>query len=622
MLQTTISGEANHGLKLRAWLRSSRITQVAKISRAAYIEHKSNILRSLKRFGCRIQTIWARVGFATAILTMLFSAGTSPVVGQTPTLSVNAGSVRHAINPNIYGINGYCSPTCGGGNSNTYAAYIKAPLVRWGGDGTTRYNWAYNDTCEGGDFWFFCSLLDNSTTAGELVDAMMTYYRGAYSGAQGLITIPIIPYIANSAASCSYCLPSFPVTSVNGSPSYGAQQSEYGGVGVWPANSIGNGKTTGGSNILDTDITYNMVANSTTIQSNWMSHLISTYGNCASGGICNYQLDNEPNGWCNTHRDAVANTCPDYSSIVSDGEPMATVVRNADSTAAILGPSDYTDYGWITDCSECTGGSNPSYAGQYWLQQFKAYDTANSKQTVTTFDEHWYCYNPGASVSAELEAPRYLWDPTYTNGAPLEGTWGAYQLIPRFQSWVSSYYPGLGVSFSEWACEGQGGLTDTLTNADILGVFGYQGVALADEWETGLSQLQYAWYLYRNYDGNGSQFGDTSVSSTSTDPTQATLSVYGALRSSDGSLTVMVINKTNSAIATTLNVSGFTPTSTAEVYTYSNANLNQIVAGAPVSVSSNSIQYSFPSYSATLFILTSASASAPAAPTGLTATVH
>ena len=59
--------------------------------------------------------------------------------------------------------------------------------------------------------------------------------------------------------------------------------------------------------------------------------------------------------------------------------------------------------------------------------------------------------------------------------------------------------------------------------------------------------------------------------------------MYGALRSSDGALTVVAINKTTSAIQTSLTLANFNPDATAAVYTYSNANLTQIVAGTPVS---------------------------------------
>ena len=83
--------------------------------------------------------------------------------------------------------------------------------------------------------------------------------------------------------------------------------------------------------------------------------------------------------------------------------------------------------------------------------------------------------------------------------------------------------------------------------------------------------------------------------------------MYGALRSSDGALTVVAINKTTSAIQTSLTLANFDSAATAAVYTYSNANMTQIVAGTPVSVVSNAVNYNFPAYSATVFVFTPAS---------------
>ena len=47
--------------------------------------------------------------------------------------------------------------------------------------------------------------------------------------------------------------------------------------------------------------------------------------------------------------------------------------------------------------------------------------------------------------------------------------------------------------------------------------------------------------MYRNYDGAKSAFGDTSVSASVPNPDN--VSAFAAVRSSDGALTVMAINK-------------------------------------------------------------------------------
>ena len=113
--------------------------------------------------------------------------------------------------------------------------------------------------------------------------------------------------------------------------------------------------------------------------------------------------------------------------------------------------------------------------------------------------------------------------------------------------------------------------------------------------------MAYSFRIFRNYDGAGGQFGDTAVSSVSTD--QGQLSVYGALRASDGALTVVAVNKTTGAIQTSLALANFSATSTAAVYTYSGSNLAAIVPGTPVSVAANSVSYNFPAYSVTVLQL-------------------
>jgi hypothetical protein len=47
--------------------------------------------------------------------------------------------------------------------------------------------------------------------------------------------------------------------------------------------------------------------------------------------------------------------------------------------------------------------------------------------------------------------------------------------------------------------------------------------------------------MYRNYDGNRSVFGDTSVANTMSNPD--TVAAFAAQCSADGALTIMVISK-------------------------------------------------------------------------------
>ena len=142
--------------------------------------------------------------------------------------------------------------------------------------------------------------------------------------------------------------------------------------------------------------------------------------------------------------------------------------------------------------------------------------------------------------------------------------------------------------------------------------------------------IAYAFRMFRNYDGNGHQFGDVSISATSTD--QGSLSIYGAQRSVDDAVTVLVINKTTTAISTSIRFADLYLPTSAKVFTYSAANLAAIVPAADAPFASGSLTYTFPAYSAVLFVVqpvavstaTSLSTSATQITTGdtITAYVH
>jgi hypothetical protein len=125
----------------------------------------------------------------------------------------------------------------------------------------------------------------------------------------------------------------------------------------------------------------------------------------------------------------------------------------------------------------------------------------------------------------------------------------------------------------------------------------------------------YSFAMYRNYDGNNSVFGNTYLYATSTGASgdgESQLAVYAAQRTSDSAITVMVINKTYGPLTSTISLQNFSAASgtTAQVFQYSNANLNAIVAQPAVAVTppssgitSTIANYSFPGQSITLLVI-------------------
>src|ERR1700738_2680404 len=90
-----------------------------------------------------------------------------------PALSVDAGAGRHAISPDIYGINFYWDlGTSSDPKGAAYAAAapdIRATTRRWGGNSTSTYNWKYDVYNHDAD-WFYEVLPESGVNVSKLPD--------------------------------------------------------------------------------------------------------------------------------------------------------------------------------------------------------------------------------------------------------------------------------------------------------------------------------------------------------------------------------------------------------------------------------------------------------------------
>lgn len=238
-----------------------------------------------------------------------------------------------------------------------------------------------------------------------------------------------------------------------------------------------------------------------------------------------------------------------------------------------------------------------NYQLEWYLQQMRNYEQSKGKRLLDYLDLHFYPQN-GVSLSLagdtakqalRLRSVRALWDKNYRDeswiGADDQpANWQKVRLIPRMHAWVTTNYPATKLALPEYNWGGLEHINGALAQAESLGIFGREGLDLAALWNYPDKTLgydhfrdlpgSYAFRMYRNYDDKGSKFGDTSVRALSSDEDR--LSIYAAERSSDKTLTLIVINKTDKTLTANLALSEFTPTSNAEVYRYSEANLNTI----------------------------------------------
>jgi hypothetical protein len=137
----------------------------------------------------------------------------------------------------------------------------------------------------------------------------------------------------------------------------------------------------------------------------------------------------------------------------------------------------------------------------------------------------------------------------------------------------------------------------------VLGIFARDSMDLASIWGTvdAKNTLGFAFRMYRNYDGNGAGFGDTSVRATSGGPSK--LSGFAAARGSDGALTVMVINKLTTELTTTVNLARFRPAGRAQVYRFSGSPLGAIERRPDLRLGVAGTTTTFPGRSVTLLVV-------------------
>jgi hypothetical protein len=521
-------------------------------------------------------------------------SGTAVPPGQVPALRIDAAADRRAINPHIYGM---------AFANNQLARDLRLPVNRWGGNATTRYNYRLDVSNRAAD-WFFQNIPNDvadvaALPRGSAADAFVRDNR-----ANGADTLMVMPLIGWTPRSRTYAECGFRV-SVYGAQQVVDQWHPDCGNGVRP-----NGTLITGNNPLDTSFAIDQ----TWVQ-DWIRHLQTEFGTAANGGVRFYSLDNEPSLWSSTHRDVRPQ--PLSSIELRDlTYRYGAAIKAVDPAALLFGP---VEWGWtayfysgVDQASQQWG--NPPEAGirgglplaPWYLDQMRRYEEQNERRLLDYFTLHYYPQGQGvalggagsiATQALRLRSTRSLWDPTYVDeswiGEPV-------RLIPRMREWVDQYYPGTQLAITEYNFGGFEHINGALTQADVLGIFGREGLDFATLWTSpDVDQpVAFAYRMYRNYDGAGGAFGETRVRAQSDD--QAQLSTYAALRV-DGALTIMVINKTANMLNSPLTIANFSGT-TAQMYRYSNADWTRIVRGGDIPISSTTF-LAFPPSSITLLVI-------------------
>ncbi|MBQ0986229.1 cellulose binding domain-containing protein [Streptomyces sp. F63] len=546
----------------------------------------------------RLRTALIPVAMAGVIATGVpLPATAAAAVG--PALTVDATAAGHSISPYIYGMNFA---------DKDLASDLRLPVHRWGGNHTTRYNFR-NDTTNRASDWYFENIPNDNPDPGSLPNGSETdrfVEQNRATGTQTILTVPLLGQVAKDRSrACGFSV-----------QKYGPQQS----TDPWSPD-CGNGKTPDGTPITDNDPADTSVEVGPQYVTDWINHLKSRYGGAAGEGVRFYNLDNEPDLWHSTHRD-VRRKGLGYDELRDLTYRYAAAVKAADPAAKTLGP-----VGWGLNsifysgldqdvCGRTGCWSDPpdraAHGGQdlgpWYLDRMRAYEREHGTRILDYFDIHLYPQQSGvhskeagdaATQERRLRSTRQLWDPTYVDESWINRP---VQMIPRMRKLVDDHYPGTKLAMTEYSWGAYGHINGALAQADVLGIFGREDMDLASLWTAPESNepVAHAFRVYRNYDGKGGAFGETSLPAVSED--QGKLAVYAARRASDDALTVVVINKSGTDLTSSVEING-AGSGTAEVHRYSAGHLDGILRENDQTVTAGAFTAGFPADSITHLVL-------------------
>jgi hypothetical protein len=295
-------------------------------------------------------------------------------------------------------------------------------------------------------------------------------------------------------------------------------------------------------------------ASTTVYQDEWIHHLVTQYA-LQPNALSFVALDNEPDLWSETHTD-VHPVRMSYEDMFQTFDDYASAVKAQAPSARILGPdvSGWTSYlysaldrgndNFRTHADRLAHGDQPFLA--WWLARVARADKARGTRSLDLLDVHFYPQAQGvdspahdlATQELRIRSTRALYDPGYVDESWIDQP---VMLIPRLKSWVAQNYPGTGIAITEYRWGGEEDVSGAVALALALGIFGREGVDVANYWTYPKpnSPAAAAFRLYGNFDGRGSRFGDTSLQATSNRPD---VSVFAAKNSRTKAVDLMLVN--------------------------------------------------------------------------------
>jgi hypothetical protein len=498
------------------------------------------------------------------------------------TFTVHGRRDVRPISPYVYGVNVDCP----------WEEQISRPgMVRLGGNRWTAYNWHNNASNAGLDYhhqndgW-----LRGGDRPGEAVRSRVS--RAHELGAATIVTIPITDWVAaDKAADGDVRESGEHYLQTRFRPSRPRKPEPF----AYPPP-------------LEADAVY---------QDEFIHWLEGQCDHGESGPPIFYALDNEPGIWSTTH----ARIRPEpvtYAEMIERTIEYARAIKDVSPRALIFGP---VSYGWLdfTTLQNAPDARGRDFLDVY-LSALREASEAEGRRLLDVLTVHWYPEARGGGervngqgtdpevVEARVQAPRSLWDPRYTEDSWItrRALWGPIRLLPRLQGRINAFYPGTRLAITEYNYGGGGHISGGVAQADVLGIFGREGLFAASVWTFGQGPADFiyaAMNMYLDFDGEGSGFGDRSVYARTED--HVTTSVYASLDSADaGRMVVVAINKTDAPKTAGIRITHDRLYERARVFRLTAAAARPVADGEVEPVADNAFRVTLPPMSVTTLELT------------------
>ena len=517
----------------------------------------------------------------------LVTASAAALLLLAPHAVADSASVHFAIDAQqdvrpisrfVYGINGALEGAC----SN-------CAFTRIGGNRLTAYNWENNASNAGTD-WYNQNdgLLSSSDTPGEAVRPGIADAQAKNAGI--VVTVPINGYVAADKDGGG---------DVDQTPNYLQVRFKQ------------ERAAKGAPFTLTPDPTDAYVYQDEFV--NWVNHEFPDAQSPDHPVF--YCLDNEPDLWPSTH----PRIHPDpttYAELAQKTIDYAAAIKNVSPAALVFGPVNYGWYGYTALQGAPDAGGRDFQ--EFWLAQVAAAEQAAGHRLVDVLDVHWYPEATGggtritgtdttpAVVAARLQAPRSLWDPGYTETSWITqySTLGPIRLITRLFDKIAADDPGTRLAITEYNYGGGGHISGAIAEADVLGIFGREGVFAAAEWPLASdeSYIGAAFQMFRDFDGANGSFGDVSVQAATDDV--ADTSIYASRDSGDPTRMVLVaLNKTGAPLVAAVQLASAGPVTAAHAYQLTSAGAVPVDAGPVATSGPQGLEYAMPAYSVSTLVL-------------------